>query len=57
MFEDAMQNQIKLLAVLAASDTYNPYNLAVPKQHENIWHLYIRYITNDSTPATSLVIK
>ena len=30
------KDQIKLLAVLAASDTYNPYNLAVPKQHENI---------------------
>ena len=30
------KDQIKLLAVLAASDTYNPYNLAVPKQYQNI---------------------
>ena len=34
------KDQIKLLEVLAASDTYNPYNLAVPKQYQNIWHLY-----------------
>ena len=33
MFEDAMQKSNQtLLAILAASDTYNPYNLAVPKQ-------------------------
>ena len=40
------KNQIELLAVLKAIDTYNPYNLAVPKQYQNIG---IYYITNDST--------
>ena len=49
------KNQIILLA---ECDTYNPYNLAVPKQYQNIGtYLHITYITNDSTLATSLVIK
>ena len=54
------KDRIKLLAVLAASDTYNPFNLAVPnsiRTFDTYIYYIIRYINNDSTLATSLVIK